>query len=583
MRTPPGARSRAFLAAATACLCLLSPALATAGDSPLTSPVTVTAGDSPLPSAPALAAAGDSPFTPPRQVASGTAATPPAGGVLPSGAPLSAVTDVTDATEVTDVTAGLVAGLAYRDRCEGPARSGAHPDFDGDGRADLAVAAPYRSVGGRARAGAVDVLYGMRTQRRYDQDTDGVPDTAETGDAFGSALAVGDFDGDGCADLAVGASEEHPGAGPRPPGDGTGMVHLFYGSPDGLRPGPVLDVRDFGRRPSGGDRFGAALAAGDLDGDGDDELVIGAPGFGMGGGVGVYGLAGRRPFLVTQRTGWVRQRAAATDQFGAAVAVGDFAGDGRAEIAVGAPGDSGTAGKKGHGSVTVLDVRRSRAAFITQGSPGIAGAVEHWDGFGAALATGDFNADGRADLAIGVPGEGLTPRQRAMDYGDGTIHVLYGSRGGLRTAGAEAWSQRTRGIKGTPRYSDRFGAALAAGDFNGDGDDELAVGVPGENAVQVFAGTRASGLARSGNVLIGLGRGGSAGGSPGDFGAALAAGRFTGGSADDLVVAAPGSGRLILLRGEVRKGTFTGLSAGRMRRLPHGPVGSLYGYALAGR
>ncbi|MGV9778574.1 FG-GAP repeat protein, partial [Streptosporangium sp. NPDC003464] len=372
--------------------------------------------------------------------------------------------------------------------------SGVPSDFDGDGRADLAVAAPYTAVGGHARAGSVTVLYGTRAGRRLTQDSPGVPGEAETGDAFGSALAAGDFDGDHCADLAVGVSEEDRS---RPGADGHGAVQIFHGSPAGLRPGEMIDAGDLGRR-RGPDRFGAALAAGDLDGDGDDELAVGVPGLG-GGGVGVYGLKGRRPQVIDQDSGWVGQDAKATDQFGAVLAAGDFDGDGRAEIAVGAPGDTFLK-RNGQGSVTVLDVRRGRATLLTQDSPGIAGLGEAWDAFGAALATGDFDADGHDDLAIGVPGEGLTDDQRAMDYGDGTVDVVYGSRSGLRTATSEAWSQRS--LKGEPRYFDRFGAALAAGDLNGDGDDELAVGVPGENAVQVLAGGRSGGLSRAGNVLV---------------------------------------------------------------------------------
>nr|BFE77733.1 hypothetical protein GCM10020093_003340 [Planobispora longispora] len=272
-------------------------------------------------------------------------------------------------------------------------------DFDGDGRADLAIAAPYATVGGRSRAGSVTVLYGMRAERRLTQDGPGVPGEAEAGDAFGSAVAAGDFDGDGCADLAVGVSEEDR---PGPGSDGKGAVQLFRGSPDGLRPGEVIDSGDLGRQ-RGPDRFGAALAAGDLDGDGDDELVIGVPGLG-GGGVGVYGHRGRKPYVITQDSGWVDQSERKTDQFGLVLATGDFDGDGRAEIAAGAPAD--TILKNGQGSVTVLDVRRRRAVQLTQDSPWITGRAEAWDLFGAALATGDFNADGRADLAIGVPGEG---------------------------------------------------------------------------------------------------------------------------------------------------------------------------------
>ncbi len=91
-------------------------------------------------------------------------------------------------------------------------------------------------------------------------------DDPEPGDMFGSALATGDFDGDGCADLAIGASEEDDG--PLNGADGHGVVEILYG----------LTKRKTITLPgSGGDRFGAALAAGDLDGDGDDELAIGAP------------------------------------------------------------------------------------------------------------------------------------------------------------------------------------------------------------------------------------------------------------------------------------------------------------------
>ncbi|MEV7006947.1 FG-GAP repeat protein [Streptosporangium sp. NPDC051022] len=459
-------------------------------------------------------------------------------------------------------TSLVLVGTALPAAASVRACSGVPSDFDGDGRADLAVAAPYTTVGGHTRAGSVTVLYGMRTEKRLTQDSPGVPGEAETGDSFGSALATGDFDGDGCADLAVGVSEEDRS---RPGADGDGVVQLFRGSPDGLRPGETIDAGDLGRG-RGPDRFGAALAAGDLDGDGDDELVIGVPGL-DGGGVGVYGLKGRKPYVITQRTGWVGQGVKETDQFGAVLATGDFDGDGRAEIAAGAPADTIT--KNGQGSVTVLDVNRRRALLLTQNSPGIAGVAEAWDSFGAALAVGDFDADGHDDLAIGVPGEGLTDNQRAMDYGDGTVDVVYGSRAGLRTARTEAWSQRA--LKGEPRYFDRFGAALAAGDLNGDGDDELAVGVPGENAVQVLAGTRSGGLTKNNNVLLP--------GGGGEFGAALAIVPERG-----LVVAAPGEGRLTLLRGSVRKGSYPGVrpAGGGGTTLATATGNALFGYALSG-
>lgn len=432
---------------------------------------------------------------------------------------------------------------------------GGHPlDFDGDARPDLAVAAPYDN----ARAGSVTVMYGSGRKVKLTQDG------AEPGDAFGSALAVGDFNGDRCADLAVGVSEEFVGERVHL-GDGNGVVQLFTGSVDGLVKGKELAPA----KPSS-DRFGASLAAGDLDGDGRDELVVGAPGHRSGGSLTVYWMKGRKPYQITQKTRWVRQAASVTDQWGASLATGDFNGDGRDELAVGAPADSVTL--DGQGSVTVIDVRGRRARQLTQSSPGIKGASEKWDGFGASLATGDFNGDGRADLAIGVPGEGITKNQRALDYGDGTVDVLYGSRNGLSTHKSEAWSQNS--LDGKPRYYDRFGASLAAGDFTGDGRDELAVGVPGERAVQVLQGRASGGLTRVGNLLIkGKGR---------DFGASLAAlplgERYrTLGKRHPLyglVVAAPDQGLVMYAPGS-RK---AGLRLGKVRRLGQGT--GLYGYAF---
>ncbi|NBE94856.1 hypothetical protein FE391_17295 [Nonomuraea sp. KC401] len=428
-------------------------------------------------------------------------------------------------------------------------------DFNADGRPDLAVAAPYDA----ARAGSVTVTYGSGRTAKL------VQDDAEPGDAFGSALAAGDFNGDRCADLAVGVSEEFTGERV-PGGDGNGVVQIYDGSPGGLVAGRRLAPAE----PSS-DRFGASLAAGDLDGDGRDELAVGSPGHRSGGAVTVYWMKGRKPYRITQKTRWVRQPARVTDQWAAALTTGDFDGDGKDELVVGAPADS--ISHDGQGSATVVDVRAKRARLLHQSTPGIKGAAEKWDGFGASLATGDFNGDGKDDLAIGVPGEGLSAGQRAMDYGDGTVDVLYGSRGGLRTDRTEAWSQNT--LDGRPRYYDRFGASLAAGDFNGDGRDDLAIGVPGEKAVQVLAGRAAGGLTRKGNLLVkGRGR---------DFGAAVTALPGWGDGHRPLarrrpvyalVVAAPGQGLVAYAPGSRRPG----LRLGKVRPLSEGT--GLYGYAF---
>ncbi|MEU9886030.1 FG-GAP repeat protein [Sphaerisporangium sp. NPDC051011] len=441
------------------------------------------------------------------------------------------------------------------------------------GAPDLVVAAPYDTVGGQARAGTVTLYRNGRKTAVLSQGSGGLGDAPERGDSFGSAVVTGDFDGDGCADLAIGASEEFAGT-PVPDGaDGNGIVHLLRGTARGLVSAGTLDVTRLGRTRDT-DRFGAALVAADLDGDGDDELAVGIPGLDEGGGVGVFGLNGRAVrgtgTLITQATPWVAQEHTETDQFGAALAAGDFDGNGRAELAIGAPGANiGTT--SGAGAVTIADLRARQAGVYTQNSPGMPGAAEKWDNLGAALASGDFNRDGRDDLAVGVPGEGLDDLQDGPMYGNGAVHVLYGTRRGLTAIGSEFWTRKTKGIKGRSLNTDRFGSALAAGDLNGDGDAELAIGLPGAGEVLVLAGTRRGGLTANHHVFV-HGRANH----PGDlFGSSVA---ITG---SRLVVGSPGSARVTVIPSSVRVGSYTGLRTGSARTLTGGDAKGLFGFAIS--
>src|SRR6266508_552874 len=88
----------------------------------------------------------------------------------------------------------------------------------------------------------------------------------------------------------------------------------------------------------------------------------------------------------------------------------------------------------------------------------------------------DFDNDGFVDLAVGTPSEDVGTIVDA-----GAVTVLYGSAAGLTGAGSQQFTQDTPGIVGAAETDDGFGEALAAGDFNNNGVDDLAVGAPSED------------------------------------------------------------------------------------------------------
>ena len=135
------------------------------------------------------------------------------------------------------------------------------------------------------------------------------------------------------------------------------------------------------------------------------------------------------------------------DQFGAALAVGDFDGDARDDLAIGVPGED-----IGHdvaaGRVIVLRGsdradRHRRAGLDEQDSPGIPGSVRDLHFFGQALTALDFGRSGRDDLTIGIPGHGIQGHRWA-----GMVVTVYGSSTGLTGTRAQGWSQASPGVKG---------------------------------------------------------------------------------------------------------------------------------------
>ncbi len=365
----------------------------------------------------------------------------------------------------------------------------AYGDFDGDGFDDVAVGAPTENFRGRARAGVVHVIYGSNRGPRA-SGTDLLSQAGrmagknEDGDFYGAVLDSGDFNADGFDDLVIGV----PGEDWRGRIAAGGIV-VAYGGRAGAGARGTRFFSQAGTvpgRPHSFDAFGFALATGDVNGDGFDDVVVGTPGEDLGAaedaGVAalLYGSAnGIRP------DGGVALREAgpsavpeAGDNFGNALAVADYDNDGYADIAVGVR-DEDVGGARDAGAVMVFAGGPNGPGATPTTVVGQqhlpAGANEAGDRFGYALAAGDFDHDGFADLAVGSPFEDVGAVADA-----GEVTIIPGSRRGISVARATAITQGPI-PNASPETGDRFGEGLRVGRFDSGPHDDLVISSPFED------------------------------------------------------------------------------------------------------
>jgi FG-GAP repeat len=374
-------------------------------------------------------------------------------------------------------------------------------DFNGDGFTDLAVGAPGEDVGSDTDGGAVTILWG--SAGGLTGGTTLADPAPSSHDRWGATLAAGDFDGDGRADLAVGSSAatiyvyrdgitasgasgvrstvKAPviGGGDAGPlnltsGDvnGDGKVDLVVdgfdvNDPDGTNANYYLPGSATGLTATGAVKLPAGIitGVGDVNGDGYGDVVVGVlwdsgvPGAVKGGKVAVvYGNASGPDggtTSITQDSGSVPGSSESGDEFGYDLTLGDINGDGYQDLAVGAATeDLGSAENAGavtvlYGSPTGLDTGHG-VQYFNQETAGVPGTSESGDLFGSELRLDDVNGDGKADLTIAASGE---------NSGNGALTTLRSDGTKLTASGAGSISPSSVGVSttGTPY----FGAIMA--------------------------------------------------------------------------------------------------------------------------
>ena len=370
-------------------------------------------------------------------------------------------------------------------------------DVNGDGKGDLAVGAPFEDVGGSQDQGQAYVFSGANGSLLLTLDT---PNPRASGN-FGSSVAVGDVNGEGKGDIAVGAPWEDVG----------GRVYVFSGAD-----GSLLRTLNTPNPRWGGAVFGSCVAVVDVNGDGKKDIAVGSSSEFVG------GIPSGRAYVFSGADGSVlltldTPNPQAYAYFGSSVAAGDVNGDGRPDIAVAAASEN-VGGNIGQGRAYVFS-GPSGSLLLTLNIPN----PQAEDYFGLSLAVGDVDGDGNADIAVGAPYEYV-----GVSANEGRAYVFSGASGSLLFTLDSP----------NPQAGSQFGVSLAMGDVIGDGKGDITVGARYEKVNGNTSQGRAyifSGV--DGSVLLTLN-------TPNPqvqagFGSSLAVGDVTDDGKDDIAVGSP--------------------------------------------
>lgn len=400
-------------------------------------------------------------------------------------------------------------------------------NINGDASPDLIIGAPQADGPDNSRPGVgeVYVFFGgssltgtpIRDLRTSAADVTifgwgGLPN-APSPDQAGSAVAAGDVNKDGLADIVVGA----PGvSGPDGKRDQAGAVYVFFGAP-GLLSGTVKDV---GSSPASGpqgvdiliygqaltisipglptirlgEALGTTVGVGDINGDGIGDVVAGAPQLSTtsetlkGQVYAVFGKTNPDKVRDTRSSGGVGPRPdliiqgkTAGSLLGNPMAVGNVNGDGFDDIIIGSTIGSGPAQNRfGAGEVYVIFGSANLRGSRDLGKKGqeqditIFGA-DAGDSLGFRVATGDFTGDGFTDILVSAPAADGPNNERD---GVGEVYVIPGGRSLTTGLVLDFAQQLPPIIIYGPNKGDQIGFSLSVGNFNGDGKPDLVTTSP---------------------------------------------------------------------------------------------------------
>jgi hypothetical protein len=355
-----------------------------------------------------------------------------------------------------------------------------------------------RATGGWATAAAIAVVFAVTTdpvaaqgfpgqvlgERKVTEGVGGFAGPLDSADVFGTALAnIGDVNGDGVTDLAVGAWNRDSGC------CSEGAAYVLFLNADGTVDDHAElsdDTPVLGATIDAFDNFGTSMAPlGDFDGNGVPDLVVGGKGDeGLAGGFsqgavwlvlletdgGVKGVT-----QIGDGLGGFTGLLDNNDMFGSSVAnLGDLDGNGVVDLAVGAPRDDDGGSERGSVWILFLDADGTVAshAKISDTSGGFTGGLADGDWFGSSVAAlGDLDDDGVTELAVGSPFDGPA----------GSVWILFLDDDGT-VKSQSLITEGSGGFGGPLSNGDSFGWSLEAADLDGDRLVDLAVGAPGDDA-----------------------------------------------------------------------------------------------------